>query len=168
MKVTPENARSLLGLFEGKLLSNHSIECFCDECVLCMQKALEEWDPDFAEDKHVVELCSGESILFIDKTHNLGIAKFEICPVYADGLLREVWIKPRSQESSKSYHYLVPIETKEMGIFSYGGLSDPDIRTMWWCSLHQTTGFVLNVPPGSCRLEVNLALGNVNLEFYHG
>ncbi len=174
MKVTTEKAAELLKLFRKRQRrggespdGEDCSRCQCGTCKSDMQKALEEWDADVCVDKHVVELCSGESILFKDKTHDLGIAKFAICPVYVYGLLKELWITSRSQKKSAAYHYLVPIETKEIGIFSYGGLRDPDIRTMWWCDLHKTTGFVLNVPPGSCRLEVNLALGNVNLEFYH-
>jgi len=102
-------------------------------------------------------------------THNYGRAEFVVCPVFKDGILKNLFIYPKQQPKYFGKAFNVDLEGYEAKSIQYCGypvLADPRIWYSFWCEEHKCYSVELYVADNTKYLKINPHFGDsISLEF---
>lgn len=96
-------------------------------------------------DKKIIELEHGDSIPYVWKDRELGVAEFGFCVVWKRKLIREIWVQPVQQANQDLYHLDLNSERLQFETYPENGHPSPWLYS--WCNEHKCMNIRVYCPP---------------------
>jgi len=112
----------------------------------------------------VIEITVNDVIEYKPLHKDLGRAEFQICPVFKKGIMRELFIYRKQQDTNETYKIdlrKINYKAKVFQIESWTHKTDPPrIWNEAWCKDHKTIMHEVYVPDNTNQIRFSLHFGD--------